>query len=207
MTNVDAGTAGARAPHVVLGVTADAPLTLVDRIYWKRAHALGEAQRRGDPVARARMDELNAAHAQLREAAAPAFAVSASTRVRAAHRGAALAVLASSLAAMVVVGSAYGVVAGAAVFGGGAIATLALAMRGAAPASPSAEESVRDALATLYLAPGAPADEIQLAYEVLRDSTLAGGSERDAEVLDRLARLQSAYHSALPSGGAAYRPG
>lgn len=197
----------ASAPHAVLGVTADAPLTLVDRIYWKRAHDLGEAQRRGDLVARARMEELNAAHAQLREAAAPDLVPVSANSERGAHRGAALAVLATSLAATGVVGAVYGMVAGGAVFAGGAVATLFVGMRAAAPAAMSEDAAQADALATLFLAPGAAADEIQLAYDVLRDTTLAGGSDRDPEVLARLARLQSAYHSALPSGGAAYRRG
>jgi hypothetical protein len=191
--------------YAVLGVTAGAPLTLVERIYWQRAHALTEAARRGEPNARERLDELNTAQALLRETPVGAAAASTGVPVRAARRGAAVAVLVCSLAGAGVASVAFDVIAGAGVFACGAVATLVLGMRGAAPDAPSPGESQRDALAMLYLAPGAAADEIKIAYETLRDSTLAGGSDRDAAVLDRLERLQSAYQSALPSGGVAYR--
>lgn len=189
--------------QTLLGVTRSAPLGLVERLYWKRTHELLQAERDGTPDAQARIEALNAAHAMIRELPAPELAALGAP-AQATHRGLAFGVLAVTAAVAGAVAVGYSMAVGAVVFASGTVATLALGLRDAAPGH-GPVVAAPEALEVLCLAPGATSDDIQIAYEILRDSTLSGGSDRDAAVLDRLERLQSAYHTALSSGGAAYR--
>jgi hypothetical protein len=179
-------------PHAVLGTMPGAPLALLDRLYWGRVRRLIEAEARREPDAHELIEQLNAAHAEVRTLGErrPRRAPAASKGQRAARPARTRTPLVAALAA--------------------AIGVLGL-RRVAAPQESDIRGTRRrlaarnDALATLYLAPGAVSYEIRIAYDTLRESALADRSQGDTALLDRLERLEHAYQSAMSSGGTAYR--